>query len=87
MSGSVCRGLARRRGVPFYIDGQHFTTLEGTYDELSTAFQTLVDDYISTKYRRRETPLPVAAGVGDVRKPAALRDCLKNKSKDLPCYD
>jgi hypothetical protein len=40
---------------------------------LSNAFQALVDDYVSTKYRRRETPLPVAAGMGDARKTPALR--------------
>src|ERR1700735_4511072 len=33
-----------------YIDGQKFTTLEGTYDELSAAFQKLLNDYVSTKY-------------------------------------
>ena len=40
-----------------YIDGKHFNTLEGTYDELSAAFQKLVEDYIATKYHKRETPL------------------------------
>ena len=29
---------------------QKFTTLEGTYEELSAAFQALVDDYVATKY-------------------------------------
>src|SRR5580692_1879055 len=66
-------GTGEAPRCPVYIDGQHFTTLEGTYDELSNAFQALVDDYVSTKYRRRETPLPVAAGMGDARKPPALR--------------
>ncbi|MFZ1034878.1 MAG: hypothetical protein WAN72_23015, partial [Candidatus Acidiferrales bacterium] len=41
-----------------YIDGKHFNTLEGTYEELSAAFQKLVDDYITTKYKKRDTPLP-----------------------------
>jgi hypothetical protein len=41
-----------------YIDGQKFATLEGTYEELSNAFQALVDDYIAAKYHKRETPLP-----------------------------
>jgi (E)-4-hydroxy-3-methylbut-2-enyl-diphosphate synthase len=66
-------GTGEAPRCPVYIDGQHFTTLEGTYDELSNAFQALVDDYVSTKYRRRETPLPVAAGMGDVPKSPALR--------------
>ena len=35
------------------IDGEHVTTLRGTYDELATAFRELVDNYIETKYPRR----------------------------------
>src|SRR6202044_3759996 len=34
---------------PVYIDGQKFTTLEGNYEELSAAFQALVNDYVSTR--------------------------------------
>jgi (E)-4-hydroxy-3-methylbut-2-enyl-diphosphate synthase len=55
-------GTGEAPRCPVYIDGQKFTTLEGTYDELSAAFQTLVNDYIATKYARRETPLPAVAG-------------------------
>jgi (E)-4-hydroxy-3-methylbut-2-enyl-diphosphate synthase len=51
-------GTGESPRCPVYIDGQKFTTLEGNYDELSRAFQTLVNDYISTKYPRRENPLP-----------------------------
>jgi (E)-4-hydroxy-3-methylbut-2-enyl-diphosphate synthase len=51
-------GTGEAPRCPVYIDGKHFNTLEGTYDELSAAFQKLVDDYISTKYARREHPLP-----------------------------
>jgi (E)-4-hydroxy-3-methylbut-2-enyl-diphosphate synthase len=54
-------GTGEAPRCPVYIDGQKFTTLEGTYDELSAAFQTLVNDYVSTKYPRREIPLPAAA--------------------------
>jgi (E)-4-hydroxy-3-methylbut-2-enyl-diphosphate synthase len=46
-------GTGEEPRCPVYIDGQHFTTLQGNYDELSHAFQSLVDDYISTKYPRR----------------------------------
>jgi (E)-4-hydroxy-3-methylbut-2-enyl-diphosphate synthase len=53
-------GTGETPRCPVYIDGQHFTTLAGTYDELSVAFQTLLNDYVSTKYSRRETPLPIA---------------------------
>jgi (E)-4-hydroxy-3-methylbut-2-enyl-diphosphate synthase len=48
-------GTGETPRCPVYIDGQKFATLEGTYDELSVAFQKLVDDYISTKYAKRET--------------------------------
>src|SRR5271154_292764 len=53
-------GTGETPRCPVYIDGQHFTTLAGTYDELSVAFQTLLNDYVSTKYSRRENPLPAA---------------------------
>jgi len=51
-------GTGEAPRCPVYVDGKHFNTLEGTYDELSAAFQKLVDDYISTKYSKREHPLP-----------------------------
>jgi (E)-4-hydroxy-3-methylbut-2-enyl-diphosphate synthase len=54
-------GTGEAPRCPVYIDGQKFTTLEGTYDELSAAFRALLDDYVSTKYHKRETPLPPAA--------------------------
>jgi len=54
-------GTGESPRCPVYIDGQKFTTLEGTYEELSAAFQALVNDYISAKYAKRETPLPAAA--------------------------
>jgi (E)-4-hydroxy-3-methylbut-2-enyl-diphosphate synthase len=50
-------GTGEEPSCPVYIDGQHFTTLKGTYDELSAAFQSLVDDYVATRYARRETVL------------------------------
>jgi (E)-4-hydroxy-3-methylbut-2-enyl-diphosphate synthase len=52
-------GTGEEPHCPVYIDGQHFTTLKGNYDELSAAFRSLVDDYVATKYRRRESPKPV----------------------------
>ncbi len=54
-------GTGESPRCPVYIDGQKFTTLEGTYDELSVAFRALVEDYILSKYPKRETPLPAAA--------------------------
>ncbi len=53
-------GTGEEPHCPVYIDGQHFTTLKGTYEELSTAFRALVDDYVSTKYVKR-APRPVTA--------------------------
>ncbi len=46
-------GTGEAPSCPVYIDGQHFTTLRGNYDQLSAAFQALIDDYIATKYPRR----------------------------------
>ena len=46
-------GTGEAPRCPVYIDGQKFTTLEGTYDELSAAFRALLDDYVATKYSRR----------------------------------
>ena len=43
-------GTGESPNCPIYIDGQHVTTLRGTYDELAAAFQKLVDDYVATKY-------------------------------------
>ena len=50
-------GTGEAPRCPVYIDGQKFTTLEGTYEELSLAFQKLLEDYVSTKYPKRQTPL------------------------------
>jgi (E)-4-hydroxy-3-methylbut-2-enyl-diphosphate synthase len=46
-------GTGEAPRCPVYIDGQKVTTLEGTYDELATAFQALVNNYVATKYPRR----------------------------------
>ncbi|HEX4001903.1 MAG TPA: flavodoxin-dependent (E)-4-hydroxy-3-methylbut-2-enyl-diphosphate synthase [Candidatus Acidoferrales bacterium] len=54
-------GTGETPRCPVYIDGQKFTTLEGNYDQLSAAFQALVNDYIAAKYHKRETPLPSSA--------------------------
>src|SRR6266581_6349621 len=46
-------GTGEAPNCPVFIDGQHVTTLRGTYDELDLAFRQLVDTYVSTKYPRR----------------------------------
>ncbi len=35
---------------PVYVDGQQFTALKGSYDELAARFQAIVDDYVATRY-------------------------------------
>ena len=47
-------GTGEAPSCPVYVDGQKFATLKGSYEELSAAFQALVDDYVATKYPLRE---------------------------------
>jgi (E)-4-hydroxy-3-methylbut-2-enyl-diphosphate synthase len=49
-------GAGEAPRCPVYIDGQKYTTLEGTYDELAAAFQALVDNYVASRYRRKTPP-------------------------------
>jgi (E)-4-hydroxy-3-methylbut-2-enyl-diphosphate synthase len=53
-------GTGEAPRCPVYIDGKKDVTLEGTYDELAAAFQSLVDTYIAKKYPRKTAE--VAAG-------------------------
>jgi (E)-4-hydroxy-3-methylbut-2-enyl-diphosphate synthase len=46
-------GTGEAPNCPVFIDGEHVTTLRGTYDELAAAFQKLVDEYVERKYARR----------------------------------
>jgi len=46
-------GTGEAPTCPVYVDGQKFTTLKGTYEELAVAFRALIDDYVATKYQRR----------------------------------
>jgi len=64
-------GTGESPRCPVYIDGHKFTTLEGSYDQLSVAFQNLVNDYISTRYPKRETPLPASEPSNAARKSVA----------------
>ena len=43
-------GTGEAPSCPVYVDGQKFTTLQGTHAELGVAFRKLVDDYVETKY-------------------------------------
>jgi (E)-4-hydroxy-3-methylbut-2-enyl-diphosphate synthase len=46
-------GTGEAPNCPVYVDGQHYTTLRGTYDELAAAFRELVDNYVDTRYKRK----------------------------------
>ena len=46
-------GTGEAPNCPVFIDGKHFTTMRGSYDELSRAFRALIDDYVETRYARR----------------------------------
>ena len=46
-------GTGEAPNCPVYIDGEHYTTLRGTYEELAVAFKDLVDSYVTTRYARR----------------------------------
>src|SRR5690242_18513571 len=50
-------GTGEAPRCPVYIDRQKDVTLEGTYDELAAAFQSLVDNYIAKKYPRKTATL------------------------------
>jgi (E)-4-hydroxy-3-methylbut-2-enyl-diphosphate synthase len=43
-------GTGEAPNCPVFIDGEHTTTLRGTYEELAVAFRQLVDEYVATKY-------------------------------------
>jgi (E)-4-hydroxy-3-methylbut-2-enyl-diphosphate synthase len=48
-------GTGEAPNCPVFIDGEHFTTLRGTYDELAEGFRALVDNYVTTHYPSRPT--------------------------------
>src|ERR1700726_698924 len=53
-------GTGEAPRCPVYIDGKKDVTLEGTYDELASAFQSLVDTYIAKKYPRKTAEVSAA---------------------------
>jgi (E)-4-hydroxy-3-methylbut-2-enyl-diphosphate synthase len=46
-------GTGEAPNCPVFVDGEHVTTLRGTYDELAAEFQRLVETYVEDHYRRR----------------------------------
>src|SRR5512138_285000 len=53
-------GTGEAPNCPVFIDGQHYTTLRGTYEELAEGFRKLVDDYVAAKYPLKSDKQPVA---------------------------
>jgi len=49
-------GTGESPNCPVFIDGQHVTSLRGTYDELAVAFQSLIDTYVERTYRATSQP-------------------------------
>ncbi len=47
-------GTGEEPNCPVFIDGEHFTTLRGNYDELAVGFRALVDNYVVTHYSRKD---------------------------------
>jgi (E)-4-hydroxy-3-methylbut-2-enyl-diphosphate synthase len=43
-------GTGEEPHCPIYVDGQEFTSLRGTYEELAEGFRAIIDDYVETKY-------------------------------------
>src|SRR6184192_3878124 len=48
-------GTGEAPNCPVFIDGEHYTTLRGTYEELAEAFRKLVDDYVERTYQRKSS--------------------------------
>jgi (E)-4-hydroxy-3-methylbut-2-enyl-diphosphate synthase len=48
-------GTGEAPSCPVYIDGQKFTTLKGTPEQLAAAFRALIDEYVAAKYPARTT--------------------------------
>ena len=47
-------GTGEAPNCPVFIDGQHYTTLRGTYEELAHEFRDLVDRYVERTYPLRD---------------------------------
>jgi (E)-4-hydroxy-3-methylbut-2-enyl-diphosphate synthase len=49
-------GTGEAPHCPIFIDGQKFTSLRGTYEELAEGFRRIIDDYVETRYARKSAP-------------------------------
>ena len=79
-------GTGEAPNCPIFIDGQHVTTLRGTYDELAAEFQRLVDDYV--EHTLRPTLIAVAArtrstasGASPISVRCSARRCTPSSSR------
>ena len=43
-------GTGETPSCPVYIDGEKFTTLQGSREQLAVAFRSLIDNYVDTKF-------------------------------------
>ena len=53
-------GTGEAPHCPVYVDGEPFTKLRGTYEELAEQFQILVEDYVASRWGKA-----LSAGSGD----------------------
>jgi (E)-4-hydroxy-3-methylbut-2-enyl-diphosphate synthase len=49
-------GTGESPTCPVFVDGRHVTSLRGTYDELASAFQKLIDEYVERTYSPAALP-------------------------------
>ena len=66
-------GTGEAPNCPIYIDGQHHSTLRGTYEELAVAFRELVDNYVATRYPAESLSAARARAGGQTITPGARR--------------
>jgi (E)-4-hydroxy-3-methylbut-2-enyl-diphosphate synthase len=50
-------GTGEQPHCPVYVDGQKFTSLKGSYEELAAGFRAIIDDYIETRYASKASQL------------------------------
>ena len=46
-------GTGEAPNCPVYVDGEHFTTMRGNYDELAEGFRSLLENYVASHYPAR----------------------------------
>jgi (E)-4-hydroxy-3-methylbut-2-enyl-diphosphate synthase len=59
-------GTGEAPTCPVFVDGLKFATLSGSYDELARRFLAIVDDYVATRFRRRDEKMGGTAAVDKV---------------------